>query len=62
MFIPEELVDIIKRIGSCTHTEDDLQRLGQMFGVAVATGTRSRSRSVAINRDANEAIIATRDK
>jgi Effector-associated domain 10 len=57
MFIPEELVDIIKRIASNTHTEDDLQRLGQMFGVTVPAGERS----VAINRDANGATITTGD-
>jgi Effector-associated domain 10 len=57
MFISEELVDIIKRIGSDTHTEADLQRLRQLFGAAVATGTRS----IDINRDANGAMIATGD-
>jgi energy-coupling factor transporter ATP-binding protein EcfA2 len=57
MFIPEELVDIIKRIGSCTHTESDLQRLGQLFGATVAAGTRS----ISINREANGATLVTGD-
>jgi len=57
MFIPEELVDIIKRIASNTHTEADLQKLGQIFDVTVAAGERS----IAINRDANGATIATGD-
>jgi predicted NACHT family NTPase len=57
MFIPEELVDIIKRIASSTHTEADLQKLGQIFDVTVAAGERS----IAINRDANGATITTGD-
>lgn len=57
MFIPEELVDIIKRIGSGTHTDADLQRLGQIFCVTVAAGERS----IAINRDPNGATITTGD-
>jgi Effector-associated domain 10 len=57
MFIPEELVDIIKRISSGTHTDADLQRLGQIFCVTVAAGERS----IAINQDTNGATIATGD-
>jgi energy-coupling factor transporter ATP-binding protein EcfA2 len=57
MFIPEELVDIIQRIGSSTHTDADLQRLGQIFGVTVAAGERS----IAINQDTNGATITTGD-
>jgi tetratricopeptide (TPR) repeat protein len=57
MSSPEELVDIIKRIASKTHTDADLQRLGQIFGVTVAAGERS----IAINRDANGATITTGD-
>lgn len=55
MSTPEDLIAIVNRLATNTHTDADLQGFRKALGDAVATGTRT----VAIQGDANGATITT---